>query len=185
MYKKSFAFESRGKVINKKNLTRRLLLVVMLLVIFQLSSTSFLKVVDPGTWFNPPEYENIEILIELLDTDSRFYESYFPTSDGIHYAGVNFFAHKASHMIAYGFLGILFLINLNSKKHIYKKAWLLVFITATLDEANQYLIIGRTGMFLDILLDVSSAFFVLFLFFVIHHLTAGLNQVKRHKKRRA
>lgn len=146
----------------KSVVVKRIALVVMLIAIFQLSSTSFLRVIEPTTWLNQTEYVEKAHLSDVLDKESSFYGSYFPVGSGLQYASVNFFAHKASHTLFYGVLSLLYLANISSRKHVFKIAWFLVLLTAVADEVNQYMVAGRTGMLLDIYVDMTAATIFLF-----------------------
>ncbi|MFP3725778.1 VanZ family protein [Priestia filamentosa] len=144
---------------------KKLLLGLMIVIIFQLSSTSSLQVINPETWSNQTVYKDANLL-DVFDTHSRFYDSYFPTKNGIFYAKLDFFAHKIAHITAYSMLSLLFLINIKRRRNAFKKAWSLVLFVAFLDECNQYMIEGRTGLFLDIIVDTTSAFLTLFTVYI-------------------
>lgn len=148
-------------------LKRKLLLIIMLLLIFQLSSTSSLRVIDVSTWLNETHYNSEVTLYEFVDFGSRFYDGYFPSNSGIKNASLNFFAHKASHIIFYSVLSLVFLANIPNRKNAFKKAWFFVFLTAIADEINQYMIIGRTGLFLDVILDATASMVTLGIVFLI------------------
>lgn len=141
---------------------KKILLAGMIFLIFQLSSTSSLQVINPNTWSNHAEYNTGVNLYDFIDKDSRFYDNYFPTGiSGIKYAEIDFFAHKIAHITAYSLLSLLFLINMKRREYAFIKSWLLVLCVAVLDEMNQYFIIGRTGLFLDVIVDAASAFLTL------------------------
>ncbi|PFJ30253.1 MULTISPECIES: VanZ family protein [Bacillus cereus group] len=140
---------------------KKILLGIMIVIIFQLSSTSSLKVIHPKTWSNQTIYDDKANISDVFHLDSRFYGGYFPHKNGIFYADLDFFAHKISHITAYAILSILILSNIKSRKHAFKRAWLGVVLIAFLDECNQYLVVGRTGLFLDVIVDSASAFIAL------------------------
>lgn len=150
---------------------KKLLLGIMIIVIFQLSSTSSLKVIHPKTWSNQTVYDHNANLSDVFHLDSRFYGGYFPHKSGIFYAELDFFAHKISHITAYAILSILILSNMKSRKHAFKRAWLGVVLIAFLDECNQYLVVGRTGLFLDVIVDSISAFIALLTIYTLWQLS--------------
>jgi len=139
---------------------KKILLGAMIIIIFHLSSTPSLKVINPETWSNQTAYKDANIL-DVFDVHSHFYDSYFPTKDGIFYANIEFFARKIAHISFYAVLSLLFLININKRNHAFKKAWLGVVLVAFLDECNQYMVAGRTGLFLDVVVDSTSALLAL------------------------
>ncbi|KAB7707389.1 VanZ family protein [Bacillus aerolatus] len=73
---------------------------------------------------------------------------------------VNFLIRKATHVMVFGFLAILFTFVFRKKRFLF--AWLLTTVYAATDEFHQSLVPGRTGSIADVLLDSISAALALF-----------------------
>ena len=126
---------------------KRLLLLLLLLAIYQLSNTSGLRVIDPTTWTNQAEYQQHVPKNFLLDVQGEFYSPYDHMTD------INFIMHKLAHIIFYALLAYLLLINL---KRQVGWAVFFLFLAALGDEIHQFYIVGRSGRALDVLVDVAA-----------------------------
>lgn len=137
-------------------------LIFIMLIICYLSNTPELRVVDPMTWFNTPEYEeNVSNLNFVRETTNVFYTSYSKEDLKQH----DFILHKASHVFFYSLFTYLLFVNLPIKKFKYTSTWLIVTIFAFSDEIHQYFVVGRSGRLYDILLDSFASFLILLLIY--------------------
>lgn len=143
---------------------KRLLLLFIIICIFYLSNTPELRVIDPSTWFNEPNYEeNVNSLNFIKERESNFYSPY-TREDMIN---IDFILHKISHIIFYSLLTYLLYINIKIKRMKYVIIWLIVVLFAFTDEMHQYFIIGRSGRLNDVILDSFASLLTLFFIFSI------------------
>ncbi|MBS4174547.1 VanZ family protein [Bacillus sp. FJAT-49736] len=63
---------------------------------------------------------------------------------------INFYFRKATHLTAFGFLGICFFMALKKKAFL---AWEITTIYAATDEYHQSFVPGRTASFKDVIID--------------------------------
>lgn len=136
---------------------KKILLICLIIGIFQMSNTPNLKVDTPSTWVNTTEYEKDLPIKKFFSLEGDFFYKY----ENVMY--LNFFLHKISHIFFFGLLAYLAYLNFNKK---YLLSWLFVVFFATLDEIHQSFVVGRSGRALDILVDSTSAFLVLFFVFL-------------------
>ena len=139
---------------------KKTLLIGWLLLIAYFSTTAHLLVLDPSTWFNSYEYNSFGVLKDLLNRDSAFYYRYLENGKTMSDLSMEFYFRKMAHSFFYGSLAILFVINLPWKRMKYIVGVLLTMLVATMDELNQFLIVGRSGRLIDILLDSAAALVV-------------------------
>ena len=128
-----------------RKLTKALLLVVWMGVIFMFSSQ------------NGEESSGISngILLTLMNVVPM---------ENLSIETLSFFIRKAAHFTEYAILGLLVYINLRykDKKHL---VWsvLFCFIYAISDEIHQYFVPMRACSFIDFIIDTSGAIFALFI----------------------
>lgn len=145
---------------------------------YQLSSTSSLRVIQPESWSNETQYQKEIHLTEFLDKESRFYDGYFQYKYAIFQASPDFFAHKLSHILAYSFLTIFIYYSFKKRNRMFQ-TWFMISFIALLDEINQYFIIGRTGLLIDVVLDsISSMITLMMILFISVHL-----RIKRKREK--
>lgn len=141
---------------------KRILLIITVLTICYLSNTPELRVIEPATWFNTPEYEeNVNDLSFVRETSNVFYTAYSKEE----LLQPDFLMHKLSHVLFYALFAYLLFINLTIRKFRYILTWLIVTIFAITDEIHQYFVVGRSGRLYDILLDSTSALIILLFVF--------------------
>lgn len=147
---------------------KKIFLLLWLFLIFYSSSTSAIQITHPHTWLNDTIYSDQVSLLDILDTDSQFYLGYLENHDNYFELGTEFYSRKIAHIFAYAFLSLLVFWNLARFKLFFRfsLSWLFAAIIACIDEFNQYLMVGRSGRLLDVVLDSSSAFIILFGVFV-------------------
>lgn len=149
-----------------------------MLVICYLSNTPELRVIEPVTWFNGPQYEeNVSDLSFVRETDNIFYTAYSKED----FKQPDFLMHKFSHVLFYSLFTYLLFINLTIKRMKHLLTWIIVTIFAITDEIHQYFVVGRSGRLYDILLDSSSAFVILFFIFLFQHWKKKRNMNKKPK----
>ncbi|KAB7707371.1 VanZ family protein [Bacillus aerolatus] len=73
---------------------------------------------------------------------------------------VNFLVRKATHVVVFGFLALLFTFVLRKKRFLF--AWTLTTVYAATDEFHQSFVPGRTASIADVLLDSVGAALALF-----------------------
>ena len=128
-----------------RKLTKALLLVVWMGVIFMFSSQ------------NGEESSGISngILLTLMNVVPM---------ENLSIESLSFFIRKAAHFTEYAILGLLAYINLGykDKRHL---VWsvLFCFIYAISDEIHQYFVPMRACSFIDVIIDTSGAIFALFI----------------------
>lgn len=147
-------------------MTRKLLLIGWILFVFYLSGTSAIKVTDPATWLNATIYAPHMSLMNLFDKESPFYWGYLYENKPLSSLTMEFYLRKLGHIILYSFLSFIIWSNIQKHRHAFKIAWIMTVIVAVVDECNQFLMIGRSGRLLDVVLDSVAALFVLILFYL-------------------
>jgi VanZ family protein len=143
---------------------KKWLLWLTVLGIIQFSNTPHLAVSDPSTWINPPQYEKNVTLAFLLDTESVFYFLW------VNVFQKEFLLHKLGHVIFFSLLTILIFINIKKTKMRYVNTWLWTTFFAFTDEVHQFFVVGRSGRFVDVLLDSAVSFLCLVSLFVFFSL---------------
>lgn len=129
---------------------KKICLLFMISLIYLLSSTAGLQVINPNSWFH---LENTYFTIDFSHlTKQMFYEPY-----KIVLNETNLILHKICHFFFFGTLSILFLWNVNKVKKPYFLAWILTTFYGLTDEIHQFSVPGRTGTFQDVLIDSISA----------------------------
>lgn len=142
----------------KGDFMKKFLLIFVMLIICYLSNTPQLRVIEPMTWFNKPEYEeNVTNLSFVRETNNVFYTPYSKEDFVQH----DFLLHKASHVLFYSIFAYLLYMNLTIRKFKYITTWLIVTIFAITDEIHQYFVVGRSGRLYDVVLDSTAALLVL------------------------
>lgn len=137
---------------------KKVLLILVMVIIFQLSNTPHLYVSNPMTWFNTPQYEENLDVQTFFSKDGMFF---YPYQDIFH---KEFILHKISHIVIFSILTILAYFNFKRKPI---RAWLFVTIYACLDEIHQAFIVGRSGRAMDIVLDSAASFITIMVIFLI------------------
>lgn len=128
-----------------RKLTKALLLVVWMGVIFMFSSQ------------NGEESSGISngILLTLMNVVPM---------ENLSIETLSFFIRKAAHFTEYAILGLLVDINSENKdkKHLLCSV-LFCFIYAISDEIHQYFVPMRSCSFIDVIIDTSGAIFAIFI----------------------
>lgn len=161
---------------------KRVALLLLVFSIYYFSNTPDLRVAEPKTWVNEPHYEESVNGLSFVKTlQSTFYTPY--SREELLYR--DFILHKVSHVVFYGFLSYLILINLAKVRCRYLLAWLFTTLFAFTDEIHQYFVVGRSGRLYDVILDSSAAFITLFFLFSFSKIRK--NQIEKayleiHKK---
>lgn len=128
-----------------RKLTKALLLVVWMGVIFMFSSQ------------NGEESSGISngILLTLMNVVPM---------ENLSIETLSFFIRKAAHFTEYAILGLLVDINSENKdkKHLLWSV-LFCFIYAISDEIHQYFVPMRSCSFIDVIIDTSGAIFAIFI----------------------
>lgn len=134
---------------------KKILLLFNVLFILYFSNTPELRVIEPSTWINPPDYETqVNDLSFLFDTKGLFYLPYQIDDT----ENLDFYSHKISHMVFYTLLTYLVFINLRFKKLKRLTTFIVVCLFSLTDEIHQYFIVGRSGRMVDVILDSSMSF---------------------------
>ncbi|NEW01025.1 VanZ family protein [Priestia aryabhattai] len=142
-------------------MSKRVLLILLLLAISKFSHTPHLLVTDPSTWINSSVWNHNATLWSILHPDSKFYTSY------TYGFNLEFILRKIAHLSFFGLLGLFFYWNLKEQKHRYVKALICVAIFAFLDEVHQAFIIGRDGRIVDVIIDSFGAAVMLFVLYKV------------------
>ncbi|QCR34443.1 hypothetical protein C1N55_07745 [Lysinibacillus sp. SGAir0095] len=76
-----------------------------------------------------------------------------------YYYFIEFLVRKGLHFVGYGFIAILFYLMYRKFKVKFAVVFaiLTTFVVASLDEFRQTFVVGRTGIFDDVILDTSGA----------------------------
>lgn len=135
----------------------RIILGVLIFLIFNFSTTSHLLVLNPSTWFNSAEYSDKVHISDLKNLNSSFYWGYFENGQNIYGLKLEFYMRKLAHIIMYATLSVAMYFNLFKYKNKLFISVLLTACIAFVDEVNQYLLIGRSGRLMDVILDTSAA----------------------------
>jgi len=138
---------------------KKIIFILLLAVIFQLSNTPSIQVSDPKTWINETQYEKNLPIEKFFHKNGDFYRPY----QNIHHK--EFILHKISHVVFFSFLTVFAYINF--KRHRLIKSWLFVTLYAASDEIHQAFIVGRSGRMMDIVLDSTASFMTMFFIFII------------------
>lgn len=157
---------------------KKVLLVSWVIMIFYFSSTSAIKVTDPSTWMNQTVYSTHVSLTDILDSDSQFYLGYLENHHTYFDLGLEFYLRKLAHILVYSMLSLFILLNLQRFRMRYTIAWLFTVSIAFVDEANQFMMEGRSGRLLDVTLDSTAAFILLSFVWLLSLL---LQNTKRRK----
>ncbi|HWO98873.1 MAG TPA: VanZ family protein [Bacillus sp. (in: firmicutes)] len=139
---------------------KKWLLWLTMLGIIQFSNTPHLVVSDPSTWINKPQFEENVTIAFLVDTESVFY---FPWMNVIQ---KEFILHKLGHVVFFSLLTIFMLLNMRETRLRYVNAWLWTTLFAFTDEVHQFFVVGRSGRFVDVLLDSTVSFICLISLYV-------------------
>ncbi|KAB7707366.1 VanZ family protein [Bacillus aerolatus] len=86
---------------------------------------------------------------------------------------VNFLIRKATHVMMFGFLAILFTFVFRKKRFFF--AWLLTTVYAVTDGFYQSFVPGRTASIADVLLDSVGAALALFVFGKKNHFNKSVD----------
>lgn len=136
----------------------------VLIILFGLSSMSY----EQQT-IVPTLQENLEDK-PFYDLLSKMEFTYWGTTISVetrgYYYFIEFLFRKGLHFVGYGCVGILFYLlyrKLNFKISVIYSI-LTTFIIASLDELRQTFVVGRTGVFQDVLLDTAGAITFIFIF---------------------
>jgi len=118
----------------------------------------------------PYEQQTIVPELRVLLRDQPFYEllskievSYWGRTISVetrgYYYFIEFLFRKTMHFVGYGIVAVLLYLLFRKLKWIFPSiiACICTFFIAALDEYNQTLVEGRTGMFEDVLLDTAGA----------------------------
>lgn len=143
-----------------KNLLKRIMFIILLLSIFQLSNTPNLRVSEPKTWFNSAQYEENLSVQKFFHKDGDFYRPYKNITNK------EFILHKISHILFFSILTILSYLNFKNKNRLLY-SWIFVVMYATTDEIHQAFIIGRSGRLMDIILDSTASLITILLILLI------------------
>lgn len=121
---------------------KKIILFLTILGILYLSNVPNLIVSEPITWINKPIFEENLSITNLLHWENIFYS---PWSE---HRTMEFYLHKAGHIVAYAMLTIFFYLNLTTQKRG-RITLLFVVMFALTDEIHQYFIVGRSGRLMD------------------------------------
>lgn len=108
-----------------------------------------------------------------IDLLYRDYSALSPERQSIIFDQWNFFIRKASHFTEYGIFSTLILLFFRTFKRFRKKCFIIAggisFLYASLDEFHQLFVPGRSGSFIDVLIDTAGALFALLIISVVLH----------------
>ncbi|MDN4493926.1 VanZ family protein [Ureibacillus aquaedulcis] len=141
-----------------------LLIIAVLILLFCISSMTYQQQTIVPTLKETLESKPFYHLLSRIEV-TYWGETISVETRGYYYF-IEFLVRKGLHFVGYGFIAILFYI-------IYRKfkiklpvifAILTTFCVASLDEFRQTFVVGRTGIFEDVLLDTAGAITFIFVY---------------------
>lgn len=163
------------KIINKKIIIFSILIIVWMFIIFLFSNMNTME-------SNSKSKSIVNNVIETTDKITNASEETIKRHHSNEYMErSNLIFRKISHAFVFLVLSILWmflLTNIWKSKEIKNAFFSLFFclLYALFDEYHQTFVLGRTGQFTDILIDLSGSFFGVFLFLLFYRRC----QVKRN-----
>lgn len=147
---------------NKKNLFFLFLILLWMGVIYILSDMTSID----------SNKKSKEIVNQIVDIQEVANESVNISNNNIEKENINKVFRKCAHAFVYLVLCILILIfifslNINYKNIYYYVAILCCFIYACTDEVHQLFVDGRTGQFIDVLIDMLGSIIGCIIFILV------------------
>lgn len=161
------------------------LIIAVLILLFVVSSMTYQqqtivpalkKLLDNQPFYNLLSKIEVTYWGQTISVETRGY-----------YYFVEFLVRKGTHFVGYGFIAILFYVMYRKFKVqlavIY--ASFTTFAVASLDEYRQTFVIGRTGVFDDVLLDTAGAITFIILYKIGFVLYRGVKSPSPFKPKNA